>query len=160
MSTRAMYSFSDDLGTHHVYVHYDGYPTGAADKIAAALKAVMPKGWKYSLGVDNHSTIVLTIASAPVDLIAEAQKVVKSRLLDWQIAQGYADKTKPTEMSVNHYHLDGAFTGALLATFKKIVAALNLDNHDRSDLQSDHFDVGHYVEINVGAWNKAFVVRA
>lgn len=66
-------------------------------------------------------------------MIAEAQKVVKTRLLDWQIAQGYADKAKPTEMNVNHYHLDGAFTGELLATFEKIVAALNLDNHDRSD---------------------------
>lgn len=139
-------------------------------KIAAALKAVMPKDWKYSLGVNNHSTIVLTIASAPVDLIAEAQKVVKSRalkrkqgalrLLDWQIAQGYADKAKPTEMSVNHYHLDGAFTGELLATFKKIVAALNLDNHDRSDPQTDHFDVGHYVSVHLGRWNKPFVVTA
>lgn len=129
-------------------------------KIAAALKAVMPKGWKYSLGVNNHSTIVLTIASAPVDLIAEAQKVVKSRLLDWQIAQGYADKTKPTEMSVNHYHLDGAFTGELLATFEKIVTALNLDNHDRSDAMTDHYDVGHYVSIHLGRWNKPFVVTA
>lgn len=124
-------------------------------KIAAALKAVMPKGWKYSLGVNNHSTIVLTIASAPVDLIAEAQKVVKARLLDWQIAQA-----KPTEMSVNHYHLDGAFTGDLLATFEKIVAVLNLDNHDRSDLRSDHFDVGHYVSVHLGRWNKPFVVQA
>lgn len=129
-------------------------------KIAAALKKVMPKDWKYSLSVDNHSTLRLTIASAPVDLIAESQKVVKSRLLDWQIAQGYADKAKPTEMSVNHYHLDGAFTGELLATFEKIVAALNLDNHDRSDAMTDHFDVGHYVSINLGRWNKPFVVTA
>lgn len=133
---------------------------GKKAKIAAALKAVMPKSWKYSLGVHNHSTIVLTIASAPVDLIAEAQKVVKSRLLDWQIAQGYADKAKPTEMSVNHYHLDGAFTGELLAVFEKIVAALNLDNLNRSDLQTDYFDVGHYVSVHLGRWNKPFVVTA
>ena len=129
-------------------------------KIATALKAVMPKGWKYSLMVDNHSTLRLTIASAPVDLIAEAQKVVKSKLLPWQIAQGYADKAKPTEMSVNHYHLDGAFEGELLATFEKIKGVLNLDNHDRSDIQTDHFDVGHYVSISLGRWNKPFVVTA
>jgi len=77
-----------------------------------------------------------------------------------QIAQGYADKAKPTEMSVNHYHLDGAFTGELLATFEKIVAALNLDNHDRSDAMVDHFDVGHYVSVHLGRWNKPFVVQA
>jgi hypothetical protein len=38
--------------------------------IAAALKAVMPADWKYGLTVQNGMTIVLTIKSAPVDLIA------------------------------------------------------------------------------------------
>ena len=40
-------------------------------KIAANLKKVVPAGWKYSLAVRNHSTIVLTISAAPVNLIAE-----------------------------------------------------------------------------------------
>lgn len=39
MSTRAVYSFKGDGQTHHVYVHHDGYPTGAADKFAATLKS-------------------------------------------------------------------------------------------------------------------------
>jgi hypothetical protein len=30
MSTRAIYSFIDATDTYHVYVHYDGYPSGAA----------------------------------------------------------------------------------------------------------------------------------
>jgi hypothetical protein len=30
MSTRAIYSFRDQSDTYHVYVHYDGYPSGAA----------------------------------------------------------------------------------------------------------------------------------
>ena len=38
-------------------------------KIAAALKTVVPKGWKYSLAVRNHSSIVMNIKSAPVDLV-------------------------------------------------------------------------------------------
>ena len=38
-------------------------------KIAAALKGVVPDGWKYSLSVRNHSTIVMTITAAPFDLI-------------------------------------------------------------------------------------------
>jgi phenolic acid decarboxylase len=38
------------------------------EKKAKILKKVMPKGWKYSLAVRNHSTIVCTIKSAPVDL--------------------------------------------------------------------------------------------
>jgi hypothetical protein len=29
-------------------------------------------------------------------------------------------------------------------------------NHDNSDIQSDYFDVGWYVEVNIGKWNKAY----
>jgi len=47
--------------------------------IAAALKPVMPVGWKWSLAVQNHSTIVLTIASAPINLLAEVLRVVNER---------------------------------------------------------------------------------
>ena len=36
MSTRAVYTFKDDRDTHHVYVHHDGYPSGAFEKIQKA----------------------------------------------------------------------------------------------------------------------------
>ena len=32
-------------------------------KIAAALKTVMPKGWRWSLAINHGSTLILTIAS-------------------------------------------------------------------------------------------------
>jgi hypothetical protein len=31
-------------------------------------------------------------------------------------------------------------------------------NHDRSDIQSDYFDVGWYVDINIGRWNKPYAL--
>ena len=121
--------------------------------IAAALKSVMPKGWKWSLAVQNHSTIVLTISQAPVDLLAEYTRVGNERR-----RYGEASHARVDHADVNHYHLDGAFDGELLETFSKIVAALNTNNHDRSDIQSDYFDVGHYVAVKIGRWNKPFVV--
>jgi hypothetical protein len=124
--------------------------------IAAALKPVMPAGWKWSLAVQNHSTIVLTITSAPVDLLAEVKRVVDARA-ERRGEQPIDGKTF-TNFDVNHYHLDTAFDGELLETFRKIVDALNTNNHDRSDIQSDHFDVGHYVAVKLGRWNKPFVV--
>ena len=39
MSTRAVYGFKDEHATHWVYVHHDGYPSGAADKFSTALKS-------------------------------------------------------------------------------------------------------------------------
>jgi hypothetical protein len=37
MSTRAVYGFRDQHGIQHVYVHHDGYPSGAAQKFANTL---------------------------------------------------------------------------------------------------------------------------
>jgi hypothetical protein len=40
LATRAVYSFTGFPGTpvHHLYLHHDGYPTGAAWRFASALR--------------------------------------------------------------------------------------------------------------------------
>ena len=43
MSTRAVYTFKDDIGTFHVYKHLDGYPEGAIAFIKAAFEAESPR---------------------------------------------------------------------------------------------------------------------
>ena len=125
-------------------------------KIAAALKTIMPKGWKWSLSVEHRSTIVLTIAAAPVDLMAEIYGVRNGRM----IQRGYDALTeKPTHYTLNTYHPENALD-ASLPLFTQIIAALNTGNHDNSDLMSDYFDVGHYVDVSIGKWNKDFVCTA
>lgn len=111
-------------------------------EIRAELKKVMPKTWKWSLGVNNHSTLVLNIWSAPVNLVAE---MVNNTGVGYTGNEVYAN--------VNMYHLDRAFTGERLELFKKIKNVLNNGNHDRSE-----FDVGWYVEVNLGRFEKPFKV--
>lgn len=113
-------------------------------KIALALKSVIPTAWKTSLAVSNHSTITLTIISAPVDLIAVINETNKYG----QLVSGH--------FRINHHYLDNVFKGELLATLEAIRDAMNTDNHDRSDIMTDYFDVGHYINIQVGRWNKPF----
>lgn len=119
-------------------------------RIPASLKQVMPKGWKYSLAVRNHSTVVLTITGAPFDILRAMRR------------SEHREPTLLTYANVNHYHLDMVFEDdCVREVFEKIVAALNTDNHDRSDITTDYFDVGHYVDIKVGRWDKPFqVLRA
>lgn len=112
-------------------------------KIAAALKPVVPAGWKYTLAVRNHSTIVMTISEAPFDLIA----AFGSR------------REGATHISVNKYHFRSHLDDQCVAdVFEKIFAALDTDNHDNSDIQVDYFDVGHYVDLEIGRWSKPFKV--
>ncbi len=122
--------------------------------IAAKLKEVVPKGWKYSLRVRNHSTIVMTIASAPVDLMGEAKRVTAERAK----RQGETPREyEATSLDVNVYHPHFSFDVSL-PIIKTIIAALNEGNHNRSDYQSDYFDVGWYTDIYVGTWDKPFKV--
>ena len=122
--------------------------------IAAELKKVMPKDWKYTLAVDNHSTLVLTIKSAPFDLVGEFNRVSNQI----KNANGFTKAYDQTYCQVNTYWLQYHFEGELLAIMEKIKRAMNAGNWDKSDLMSDYHDVGHYIEINIGRWNKPFVV--
>lgn len=115
-------------------------------KIAAALKNSVPKGWKYSLAVRNHSTIVMTIRSAPIDLL--------------KIACAKYENPERESTDINHYHLEHHFEGELRDTFGNIIKALNVDNFDESDSQTDYFHVGHYVNLRIGAFDKPFTVSA
>jgi hypothetical protein len=116
--------------------------------IHAKLKAAIPASWKWSLAVRNHSTIVLTIASAPADIPAHMIETIR--------AAGREINHTPTD--VNPYHWHEQFSGELLETFNKIFDALNDGNHDRSDYTTDYFDVGWYVDVSLGRWDKKFVV--
>lgn len=123
-------------------------------KIAAKLKTVVPKGWKYSLRVDNYSSIVMTIRSAPVNLV--------------KIMAGGSEyvKADATYLDVNPYHWEKhAKSGDVeppadvIEAFEKIFEALNTDNFDNSDPMTDYFHVGHYVNLTLGRWDKPFEVK-
>lgn len=116
--------------------------------IAKALKPVIPQGWKYSLSVRHHMAIVLTIYSAPFDLIRAFKK------------SDHFNPETATHTEVNPYHYRTHLDDECVAdVFEQIFAALNTNNHDNSDLMTDYFDVGHYVDVHIGRWNKPFEVK-
>jgi hypothetical protein len=112
--------------------------------LAVEIAKVMPTGWKYSLKVRHHSTLVLTIRQADVDLIKE-NMVSQTR-----------DGGKIPYISLNEHNLQGHYSGKLLKIFESIKGAMMVGNHDRSDIQSDYFDVGWYVDINIGNYESPF----
>lgn len=116
-------------------------------QIAAELKKVMPKGWKYSLGVDDHSTIVLNIASAPVDLLKLAKEAGYSSVCGVQVNPHYMQE-----------HFKNAEVGELFGKIKKVLYGCGY--YDNSDSQVDYFDTAYYVNVNIGKWNKPFVCTA
>ena len=114
--------------------------------IAAALKQVVPAGWKYSLAVRHYSTIIMTISAAPVDLL----RTIKP--------SAYFDPATATHTEINQYRVAAAFDDECVAeVFQAIFQALNTGNYDKSDTQTDYFDVGHYVRLDIGRWDRPFL---
>jgi len=113
------------------------------ERLRLEIAKVMPKAWKWTLAVRHHSTLVLTVRQADVDLI-DKNLALKSRNDDSKYR------------SLNEYNLQGEYSGKLLKIFEGIKGAMNVGNHDNSDVQTDYFDVGWYIDINVGESRSPF----
>jgi hypothetical protein len=113
-------------------------------KLAVEIAKVMPKDWKYTLKIRHHSTLVLTIRQADVDLIGE------------NICLPRHNGGRPEYLSLNEHNLQGEYTNKLLKIFEGIKGAMMVGNHDRSDIQSDYFDVGWYIDIQIGEYKSPF----
>ena len=112
-------------------------------------------GWKITLGVDNHSTIVCTVRQAPYNMFASIDGDVRE--------QEYHRSMKATDggryWNVNHYHIGSHDEGKMKNDLDKINEILNDGNWDESDVQTDYFNVGWYVNLSIGKWDKGFTVH-
>ncbi len=124
--------------------------------IKAALdEALAGTGVKATLAVRHHSTIVCTLRRGPVDFVKNHKDTM---FHNWgEDVSGYI---KAGYMDINTYHYDKHFRDDTLELVDRIVQALNVGNYDNSDRQSDYFDVGHYVDLNVGAYDKPYELLA
>lgn len=114
-------------------------------KLAPAIKAVCKKhGVKATLAVRNHSTLVLNIKSGKIDFFGDFSNEGCDRRFGIQ---------------VNPYHYQSHFSGRALRFLSDVIPLMNSGNHDNSDIQTDYFDVGWYVDVNIGQWNRPYTVE-
>jgi len=127
------------------------------------IKAVLSLyGLKGSLSVNRHSTVVLTIQQGPIDFIGNTLRVAENTLahqpgnemLKRSVEQDR--ETPPTYLKLNEYHYQSHHTGDALRCLKDLFAILFEGNHDRSDIMTDYFDVGWYVNLHIGRWDRPY----
>ena len=106
-------------------------------ELAPAMKAVFKKyGMKATIAVRHHSTLVANIKSGPIDFG------------EYTHGDGY--------IQVNEYHIDRHYEGDAREFLLELKEAMMKGNHDHSDPMTDYFNVGWYIDINVGGWNKPY----
>lgn len=125
---------------------------------APAIKAICKKyGVKATLSVRHHSTFVVTITQGNIDFIenfiqTDKNKPYAKNMSEDQIA--YIRKNRSLDVNTYWYHEH--FSGTAKAFLAELIQAMNVGNHDNSDIQTDYFDVGWYIDVNIGKWNKPY----
>lgn len=121
-------------------------------KIAPVVKKILVKyNLKGSLSVRSHMTLCLKVKQGPIDFIKNFNDTVSQQ-------PGYGGRVAANDLDVNPYHYQDHFTGKAKAALTELFDAMNDGNHDRSDIQTDYFDVGWYIDLNIGSWNAPYAL--
>lgn len=119
-------------------------------QIMAHVKPVLQKyGMQGTLRSTMHG-ITLTLRAGPVDFIAD-MLTVRARTTRSRLRETYC-------LDVNPYWYQTHYCGDSLTFLTDALTALNVGNHDRSDISTDYFDVGWYVDVRVGTGDRPYVV--
>ena len=103
------------------------------NELAPGIKKVLAEyGMKGTIAKDDYS-LKVNLKSGPIDFGTD---------------------------SVNEFHIDRHFTGVAKEFLLKLKDAMMVGNHNNSDIITDYFDVGWYIHINIGKWNKPYEVTA
>lgn len=125
--------------------------------IRAELKRQFPD-CKFSVRVENGIAITVSLMTAPASPF-EMLVTVNGHEHSGEYAQ------------LNHYHIkQDAFrkhwisngyylTEQAVGMLNVVIEISNCENWDNSDLMTDYFDVNYYFHLEIGKWNRPFVVK-
>lgn len=131
-------------------------------KLSPKIKAICKKhGVKASIAVRHHSTLVLNVKSGKIDFIenyikTDADKVAANKMSPDTIA--YIRKNQ--SLDVNTYWAHEHYSGKAKQFLTEMISAMKgPDFFDHTDAQSDYFHCSHYIDINIGKWDKPYIVE-
>jgi len=129
--------------------------------LAPQIKSVLKKyGVKATIAVRNHSSLVVNIKSGKIDFIENYLETDSKLNHGGKMGQDQIDYTRKKQyIDVNPYWYKEHFSGVAKSFLLELFQAMNKGNHDNSDIMTDYFDVGWYVDVNIGKWDKPYIVE-
>jgi len=89
---------------------------------------------KMTFGVRNSSTFVCNVRSGDIEF----------------------DLGDRDYKQVNTYRVDADMDVKSNRFLSKLLSVINDTNYDNSDIMTDYFDVGFYVSVNIGTYDKPY----
>jgi len=114
-------------------------------EVAPVVKEILNRyGLKGSLSVRDHMTLVLKIREGVIDFIGNYNST--------------AQRTDVVDhLDVNQYWYHEHFSGAARDCLGELIAAMKTDKFfDESDAMTDYFHCSHYIDIDIGTWDKPY----
>lgn len=124
------------------------------ENVSPAIKAILKKyGLKGTLSIRHYSTLVLTISAGAIDFIGNCNETYHENKSYYNYDPNY---NVGDSIQVNEFYIKEHFTGKAQKALSELLTVMNSGNHDNSDSQIDYFDVGWYININIGKWDKPY----
>ena len=125
--------------------------------LAVGIKKVLAKyGMKATIAIRHHSTLVVNISKGKLDIIGAA---AKSCIENGDLERAeYASKL--THINVNHFWIDSNYRAdqKVVNFLTELKSAMQgADWFDDTDIMTDYFHCSHYLDINVGKYNKPYI---
>ena len=111
-------------------------------ELSVGIKQVLKKyNMKGTIGVNHHSSLVVNVHSGVLDFTGH-----------FTHGDGY--------IQVNQYHIDNHYSGVIKNFLNELLKAMKGTKwYNNSDAMVDYFDIAYYTDINIGKWNKPYVLK-
>jgi len=128
-------------------------------ELSVGIKKVLKKyNVKATIGVQNHSTIVVRLRSGDLDILGNFWDVYTQSVERGQIEPWNRRTEKPTSISVNPYCVDKCYSGEVLAFLEELIAEMKGERYfNDTDIMIDYFHCSHYLDIEVGNYEKPYI---
>ena len=131
--------------------------------LSPAIKAVIKKyNMKGTIAVRNHSTLVVNLREGELDILGAmkrtALKDAKYDRYNKYDVQSLNHVLERDNISVNHFWIEKNYDCPVVVAFLTELkeAMFGPEYFDESDSMTDYFHCSHYIDINVGKWNKPY----
>ena len=130
--------------------------------VSPLIKAVLGKyGLKGSISIRNHSSLVVTIKSGKLNFM-EADRKIQERLCirDGHVLEIY----NRDHLSANQYHTAEGHRkvkeNTIADFYDELFTAMRSAGwFDKSDSMSDYFHTAYYMDVNIGKWDKPYILE-
>ena len=131
-------------------------------KLAPTIKAICKRyGIKASIAVRHHSTLVLNIRQGSIDFVENYIQTDAAKPHANKMSRDQIDYIRNKQcMDVNTYWVKDHYSGQAKEFLVAMIAAMEgPDFFNEDDAQTDYFHRSHYIDINIGQWNRPYALE-